>query len=618
MKTLKAARKTLLWALAAVLLLAMLPMPKARAAVLNVTSMEELFEAVATVRNGDVIYIKAEQDLVFDRAVEISKSITISGAANSVGGYPVLVLEAGAQFRHFYSDASVDLTFKNLTLDGGGTGGGIALTGQNSRVEIADCLIRSCAAVNGGGMYVNGSVTITDSDISGNTATGMGGGVSASVITAGNSVIEGNTAGAGGGLRAGSAVIKNCIISDNMATVGAGGGTWIDFPAITGVTFSGNSAATEGGGLRSSVAEIMNSTVIGNSAGLGGGIYAYDSAVIINSTITANTANEGGGLWLMSGEIFGDIVAGNTASAGMDAFIGNSEKTGNGSVDSNYNIIGVSDMELGAILSLDANGPVLEDGRYVPLAVGSAAVDKIPYSVWAAWPGAPAESQNGIMRGSVGNVDIGSVEMGLVISAPNSGDDDVIEDPDVPLALPFPFADVNKDEWFYASAEYVWSKGLILGTSNSEFSPQMTMTRGMIATVLYRSASMPDGKGFEGRFGDVSADAYYAEPISWAVKSRIVLGVGDGRFEPESPISRQDLAVILMRYASSRGAAFTATRPYTSFADEAQFADYAVSAIETLYKAGVLNGNPDNTFNPAGHATRAEVATILHRFLKIV
>ena len=614
MKLLKTARKTLSHVLVAILLLAMLPMPAARAAVLNVTSMNELLEAVETVRNGDVIRIKAEQAILFDRAVEITKNITIIGEANSAGDYPALTLENGAKFRHFYSDGTIALTLQNLVIDGGGTGGGIALTGQGSSIRIDNCVLRDCAAVNGGGLYVNGNAEIMDSVISGNAASGMGGGVNASVITAGDSIFEGNTAGTGGGLQASSARIENCVISDN--TAGTGGGAWINFPVITDSTICGNTAAEAGGGLWSSIAEITNTTVLGNVAALGGGIYAYDSAVITNSTITANTAETGGGLWLMSGEIFGNIVAGNIASAGTDAFIGGREISGDGSLDSNYNIIGVSNLELGAILSMSVDGPDFENGRYVPLAVGSEAIDRIPQSVWASW-GAAAQAQNGILRGSVGNVDVGSVEMELVISDPG-GDDDIIEDPDVPLALPFPFADVSEDDWFYAGAAYVWSKGLVNGISNTEFGPHMTMTRGMIAAVLYRSASAPDGRGYEGYFNDVAADAYYAEPVGWAVKSRIVLGAGDGTFAPDAPISRQDLAVILLRYATSRGAVLSAARPYVSFADESQFADYARSAIEMLYKAGVLNGDENNMFNPAGYATRAEVAVILHRFLTTI
>ena len=117
-----------------------------------------------------------------------------------------------------------------------------------------------------------------------------------------------------------------------------------------------------------------------------------------------------------------------------------------------------------------------------------------------------------------------------------------------------------------------------------------------------------------GSFGDVTAGQYYAAYAEWAKENGIVNGVGGGNFAPGAEITRQDLAVLLSRYAEFAGEQFPVTLQYATFADDDLIADYARIAVERLYCGGIVSGKPDNAFDPRGNATRAEVAAMLQRF----
>jgi hypothetical protein len=152
----------------------------------------------------------------------------------------------------------------------------------------------------------------------------------------------------------------------------------------------------------------------------------------------------------------------------------------------------------------------------------------------------------------------------------------------------------------------------------------------MIVTVLFRCAeeqlrmesgelrigdvSHTDEKPAE-RFDDVPLGKYYSDAVAWAAENEIVGGTGGGRFAPDANITRQDLAVILTRYAEYKGFALAAAREYAAFSDDNAVSDYAKAAVEACYSAGVLSGKPANLFDPKGEAGRAEVAAMLHRFI---
>ena len=195
-----------------------------------------------------------------------------------------------------------------------------------------------------------------------------------------------------------------------------------------------------------------------------------------------------------------------------------------------------------------------------------------------------------------------------------SGEENIADD-DTPLSGVFPFDDVDRSDWYYGDVAYVYDNSLMNGTDSTKFSPGASLTRGMIVTILGRQVGV-DQSGYPTcAFSDVDKNAYYAPYIEWGRQNEIVLGVGGNRFEPDRTVARQELAAILFRYSGFAGITLPVTRPYTQFNDESGIADYAKEAVIALYSAGVINGKPDNMFDPKGTATRAETAAMLHRFL---
>ena len=187
-----------------------------------------------------------------------------------------------------------------------------------------------------------------------------------------------------------------------------------------------------------------------------------------------------------------------------------------------------------------------------------------------------------------------------------------------PVAWANPFTDVDEDDWFYDDVAYARQNDLFNGTSATTFSPQTSMTRGMVVTVLGRLAGIDVADYSGASFDDVNADTYYAPYIKWAAELGIVSGVGDNNYEPDTSISRQDLAVILNNYADKTGVVMRQTMQIVVFADSEDIADYATAAVANMARAGIVNGKPDSIFDPVGNATRAEVAVVLRRFAEAV
>jgi hypothetical protein len=145
------------------------------------------------------------------------------------------------------------------------------------------------------------------------------------------------------------------------------------------------------------------------------------------------------------------------------------------------------------------------------------------------------------------------------------------------------------------------------------------MSRAMLVTVMARlSGANVSGYASVNSFGDVFAGQYYAPYVAWAQANAITGGVGNNVFAPNAPVSRQDLAVILMNYVRYTGKPLPVKQAYAGFADSAKIAGYAQASMEALYRAGIMGGKPGNLFDPAGSATRAEVAAILRRFVEAV
>lgn len=162
--------------------------------------------------------------------------------------------------------------------------------------------------------------------------------------------------------------------------------------------------------------------------------------------------------------------------------------------------------------------------------------------------------------------------------------------------------------WAKDAVAWAVTNQLFKGTSETQFSPDSSMTRGMLVTVLHRLAGQPSIG--QNKFVDVPADAYYSRAVAWASELGLVSGVGEGMFAPNHNITREQLAVILYKFAGSPIVQSTDM----TFLDASAISGWAKNAVAWATKEGLLSGMPDGTLAPGGQATRAQVATILMRF----
>ena len=177
-----------------------------------------------------------------------------------------------------------------------------------------------------------------------------------------------------------------------------------------------------------------------------------------------------------------------------------------------------------------------------------------------------------------------------------------------------PFWDVSVGDWFYDAAAYVHQNGLMSGTSADTFEPNANLTRAMMATVLWATEGSPVAD-YRMDYDDVSAGDWYAEAVRWATSEGVVSGVGGGRFDPNSPITREQMAVMLYAYTIYKGYDIDQDgKAAQEFNDYSDISDWAVAAMEWAVNAGMIGGKPGNILDPGGYATRAEVATILRNY----
>lgn len=171
------------------------------------------------------------------------------------------------------------------------------------------------------------------------------------------------------------------------------------------------------------------------------------------------------------------------------------------------------------------------------------------------------------------------------------------------------FSDVAADAWYADAVEYVRDNGLMSGTSGTTFSPEGMMTRAMLATTLYREAGSPVVSGTDA-FTDTQEGAWYSDAVLWVSQEGVISGYGNGLFGTNDPVTREQIAAILWRYAGSPAAGAG-----QDFVDESAIASYAVGAVDWVRANGVMNGMDGNRFSPKSSATRAQVATILRNYL---
>lgn len=176
-----------------------------------------------------------------------------------------------------------------------------------------------------------------------------------------------------------------------------------------------------------------------------------------------------------------------------------------------------------------------------------------------------------------------------------------------------PFADVPAGSWYYDSVAYVYENGMMAGTAADRFSPDMTTSRAMIVTILYRLEGSP-AAAQPSAFTDVAAGQWYTDGVAWANANGIVTGYDNGKFGPNDTITRGQMAAILYRYAAYKGYDVSGRADLSGFADACRVAAYAADSVRWAVQSGLISGTSATTLSPAGSATRAQAAAILTRF----
>ena len=178
------------------------------------------------------------------------------------------------------------------------------------------------------------------------------------------------------------------------------------------------------------------------------------------------------------------------------------------------------------------------------------------------------------------------------------------------------FTDIGS-HWAKESIDYVVGRGLLSGTSDTTFAPDAAMTRGMLVTALGRLAGVDTTEYTANSFTDVEADSAFRPYIEWAYSKGIIQGIGNSQFAPDRAITRQEIAVILQNYAKATGYKLPVTRTAAAFADASGIGSTYKTAVTAMQQAGIMMGGSGNKFNPAANATRAEVSSMLHRYIKL-
>ena len=177
-----------------------------------------------------------------------------------------------------------------------------------------------------------------------------------------------------------------------------------------------------------------------------------------------------------------------------------------------------------------------------------------------------------------------------------------------------PFEDVGEGVWYYDAVSYVYAKGLMGGTSATTFEPNTTTSRAMIAVILWRQAGSPIAEEYTD-FSDVAEGAWYTQAVRWASNAGVVGGYPNGSFGPNDPITREQMAAMLYRYAQYQGMEMaTLEENLAGFADADKISGYAVQAMNWAVGQGIMGGYGDGTLGPQGNATRAQAAAMLQRF----
>ena len=181
------------------------------------------------------------------------------------------------------------------------------------------------------------------------------------------------------------------------------------------------------------------------------------------------------------------------------------------------------------------------------------------------------------------------------------------------VIVPLPFTDVPESAWYYDDVRFVVENGLFNGVSETLFSPDTSMWRGMVTTVLHRLAGEPE-VSYSQIFSDIPDGLWYTNGTIWCAQMGIVDGVGDELFAPDRDVDRQQIAVMLYRYAVKMGYTADDRGDLSVFPDAEAVAPWAEDAVSWAVSAGIINGSGDGKLIPEAGADRSQVAAMLHRF----
>lgn len=180
------------------------------------------------------------------------------------------------------------------------------------------------------------------------------------------------------------------------------------------------------------------------------------------------------------------------------------------------------------------------------------------------------------------------------------------------------FADVPQDVWYYDAVKAVFDRKLMVGVDDTHFEPETDVTRGMFVTTLYRLENEPE-ISTEYTFNDVAQDAYYANAVAWANANGIVEGYSESEFAPDEKITREQMATMIYRYVQYKGEGFTDDWMFMlGYVDSADVSEYAYEAMCWNTMNGIINGMDDNTLSPKTNSTRAQVAAVLVRLADVL
>ena len=177
---------------------------------------------------------------------------------------------------------------------------------------------------------------------------------------------------------------------------------------------------------------------------------------------------------------------------------------------------------------------------------------------------------------------------------------------------PLPFVDVAAEDWYGDAVAAVYAQGLMMGTAEDTFAPELAATRGMVVSILHRLAGSPtvNAEVFE----DVAADDWYGQAVAWAASEGIASGTSAETFSPNAAVTREQLAALLCNFAAQQGVDTTACSDLSNFDDAVAVSDWAQDAVSWAHAEGLLAGTSATTLSPQGEATRAQLAAMLVRF----